>query len=315
MGSYFLRRLAETIPVLLGVTVVVFCLVRLMPGNIAEVMAASADITPEQVEALRQRYGVDRPILPQYVEWLGGLARGDLGVSLRTGRPIVQDLLVRLPVTLELALLATLLSVVVALPLGVIAAARQNSLVDACARLVAVLGLAVPNFWLGTMLVLGVSLYLPALVPSGFVAFADNPLQNLKLLLLPALTLGLLMAGSVARITRSAVLEELRGGYVATARAKGLAEPAVIRRHVLKNSLIPVVTQIGIQLGFLLGGTVIVEQIFALPGLGTFILSAITQRDYTTVQACVLIVAVLVVAVNLATDLLYAYLDPRIRYA
>jgi peptide/nickel transport system permease protein len=226
----------------------------------------------------------------------------------------MQELLVRLPVTLELALLSTLLSVVLALPLGVISAARQHSLVDVVARLLAVLGLAVPNFWLGTMLVLAVSLYLPALVPSGFVAFTENPLLNLKTMLLPALTLGLLMAGSVTRITRSTVLEELRSGYVATARAKGLREQVVVWRHVLKNALIPVVTLIGIQLTFLLGGTVIIEQIFALPGLGTLTLGAISQRDYTTVQACVLLVAIMVVTINLATDMLYAYLDPRIHY-
>lgn len=314
MGSYLLRRLAETVPVLVGVSLVVFGLVRLMPGSIAEVMTAQQDVAPEQVEYLRQVYGVDRPLLPQYFEWLGQVAQGNLGVSLRTGRPIVQDLQVRLPVTLQLAAMATLISMLVALPLGVVAAARQHSLLDLAARLFAVLGLAVPNFWLGTMLVLAVSLYLPALVPAGYVPFAENPARNLQLMLLPALTLGLLMAGAVARITRSTVLDELQAGYVTTARAKGLREQRVVWRHVLQNALVPVVTQIGIQLTFLLGGTVIVEQIFALPGLGTLILGAINQRDYTTVQACVLVVALLVVAVNLATDVLYAYLDPRIRF-
>jgi len=314
MGGYVLRRLAETLAVLLGITLVVFCLVRLMPGNPVEVMTAQVDIAPEQLARLRELYGVDRPLVPQYLEWLGGLARGNLGVSLRTGRPILQDLLVRLPVTLELALLASLLSVVLALPIGLVAATRRNSAADLGARLFAALGLAVPNFWLGTMLVLLASLYAPALVPSGFVAFPDHPLLNLKTMLLPALTLGLLMAGAVVRITRTTVLEELRAAYVTTARAKGLAEPWVVWRHVLKNALIPVVTLIGIQLGFLLGGTVIVEQIFALPGLGRLILGAIAQRDYPTVQACVLIVAMLVVLLNLATDLLYEYLDPRIQY-
>jgi peptide/nickel transport system permease protein len=314
LSTFLLRRLVETVPVLVGITLVVFCLVRLMPGSIVDVMTAQLDIAPEQVEYLRQVYGVDRPLLPQYLEWLGQLAQGNLGVSLRTGRPIGQDLLVRLPVTLQLAAMATLISMVLALPLGVVAAVRQHSVVDHVARLFAVLGLAMPNFWLGTMLVLAVSFYLPALVPSGYVPFAENPPRNLQLMLLPALTLGLLMAGSVARVTRATVLEELRASYVATARAKGLHERAVVWRHVLQNALVPVSTQIGIQLTFLLGGTVIVEQIFALPGLGTLILGAINQRDYTTVQACVLVVALLVVLVNFATDVLYSYLDPRIRF-
>jgi peptide/nickel transport system permease protein len=252
----------------------------------------------------------------QYWNWLTSVLRGDLGYSIRTGRPVLVEITERLPATLELAAAATLIAIAIGLPLGLLSAMRPHSRVDVAARIGGLLGLSLPSFWLGTLIIVLFSLYLRWLPNTGgYVDFFRDPLGNLALLLFPAITLGVALAAATMRMTRSAMLDVLGADYVRTAAAKGLAPPLIVRRHVLKNGLIVVVTLLGIQVGQLLGGAVVVEEIFAIPGVGRMLLTAIVQRDYALVQGGVLVIAVLFVFVNIVVDLLYGYLDPRIRLA
>ena len=250
----------------------------------------------------------------QFVSWLGALLRGDAGYSIRTGRPVIVEISERLPVTLELAFAATVIAVVVGIPLGLLSAMRPRSGLDVGARIGGLIGLSLPSFWLGTLIIVLFSLYLRWLPNTGgYVDLLADPLGNLRLLLFPAITLGLGLAAATMRMTRSAMIDVLASDHVRTARAKGLRPPLVIRRHVLRNGLIVVVTLLGIQVGQLLGGAVVVEEIFSIPGVGRMLLTAIVQRDYALVQGGVLAIAILFVAVNIAVDVLYVYLDPRIR--
>ncbi|MDQ3694636.1 MAG: ABC transporter permease [Chloroflexota bacterium] len=316
MVSYILKRLVLAVPVLLGITVVVFLLVRLIPGDVIDLMLGTeGSLRPEVREQLRQTLGLDRPLHVQYFTWLGDILRGDLGRSLRTGQPIVENLAGKLPITLELAFLSVVMSLVIAIPLGIVSALRRNSFLDFVVRMVGTIGLSLPNFWLATMLILIASIYFrwgPALI---YVSPLDDLGTNLKQMLLPSLALALGLMAVVMRMTRSSMLEVLSQDYIQTARAKGLRERLVIYRHALRNALMPVLTVVGIQTGQLLGGAVIVEQIYGLPGLGWFLLNGIYQRDYPVVQAGVLIIAGIFVVTNLVVDLLYAVLDPRIQYA
>ncbi len=315
MGGYILKRMVLALPVLFGITVVVFLLVRLIPGDVIDAMLGTeASLRPEVREQLRKTLGLDRPLYVQYVTWLADIVRGDLGRSLRTGQPIVENLSGKLPITLELAFLSVVMSLIIAIPLGVISALRRNSSSDFLVRLLGTAGLSLPNFWLATMLILIASRYFSWGAALIYVSPFEDPIANLKQMLLPSLALALGLTAVVMRMTRSSLLEVLSEDYIRTARAKGLLERWVLYRHALRNALMPIVTIVGIQTGHLLGGAVIIEQIFGLPGLGWFLLNAIYQRDYPAVQAGVLILAIIFVLTNLVVDLLYAVLDPRIKY-
>jgi len=315
LGRYLAWRLVGAIPTLLGVSVLTFLFIRLIPGDaIAARLGTSTALSPEQLASLRAYFGLDQPLYQQYWTWLTSLLRGDFGYSIRTGRPVLVEITERLPATLELAAAATLIAVAIGLPLGLLSAMRPRSRADVVARIGGLIGLSLPSFWLGTLIIVFFSLYLRWLPNTGgYVDFVHDPLGNVALIVLPAVTLGVALAAATMRMTRSAMLDVLGADYVRTAWAKGLAGAVIVRRHVLKNGLIVVVTLLGIQVGQLLGGTVVVEEIFSIPGVGRMLLAAIVQRDYALVQGGVLVIAILFVLVNIVVDLLYGYLDPRIR--
>lgn len=313
MTQYILRRLLAIIPVLFGISVLVFGLVHLIPGDVAQILLGT-QATDQQIETLRRTFGLDRPLPVQYVDWLSHILRGDFGVSFRTNRPVLPDLIARFGVTLQLTLTSMLIALAVAIPLGVASARNRGRLSDGISRVVALLGLSIPNFWLGTLLILFVSLGLHWLPPVGFTSLLDNPWLGLQTLILPAIALGTAVAAFIMRMVRSSLLEVLRQDYVRTAYAKGLKDRVVLYRHALKNAFIPVLTVIGVQIGYLLGGAVIIESIFSLPGMGRFLLDSISNRDYSIVQGGVLFIALIFCLVNLSVDLVYAWLDPRIRY-
>jgi peptide/nickel transport system permease protein len=312
--TYLIRRLLAVIPVLFGISLVVFFLVHLVPGDVVAILLGPT-ATPEVREALRKLFGLDQPLYLQYAQWLGGVLRGDLGTSLRTGQPVLSSILDRTWVTGELAGLSMIIALLIGIPAGIIGAVKQYTRLDYVVTILALAGLSVPNFLLSTLLILLFSLTLPLLPPSGYVPFASSPVDNIRLMIMPALALGLGAASYITRMTRSSVLETLRQDYVRTAYAKGLPAQVVIIGHALKNALIPIVTVVGIQLGYLLGGAVIVEAIFAVPGVGRLALDSINMRDYPVVQGTVLFITSVFVFINLAVDILYAYLDPRVHYA
>ncbi|MBI2886569.1 MAG: ABC transporter permease [Chloroflexi bacterium] len=315
MQQYILRRVLMLFPVLLGVSFTVFVLLRLLPGDVVTIMRGeTGNLTDEQAEALRTELGLNKPFILQYGEWVWGILRGDWGVSVWSRRPVLDEMLRRLPVSAELALLALIISLSLAIPIGVIAAVRQDTPLDYLVRVVSVFGLSVPGFWLATMAILFTAIQFQWVPPLKYTAFVDNPWLNLQSFLLPAFAIGIQSSASVMRMTRTTLLEVLRQDYVRTAWAKGLTERAVIVRHGLKNAMIPVVTIVGNQVGFLLGGSVIMEQIFTLPGLGRLTLESIYQRDYPQLQGNILFIATVFVTVNLIVDISYAWLDPRIRF-
>lgn len=315
MVQFLARRIITVfLPTLLGISILVFGAMRLIPGNFVDILIGiGPDVSTEQRASIAAAYGLDKPLPIQYILWLSNVLQGDMGTSLRSGQPVTTELLAKLPATLELALLATLVSLIIAIPLGVLAAINRGGIIDGVARVVGLLGLSVPNFLLGTLLILFISTHWQVLPTTGFVPITRGLWPNLKSLILPSLSLGALLAASVLRMTRSAVLEELGREYLTVARSKGLSNHAVILGHVLKNALIPVITIVGIQIGYLLGGTVIVEQIFAIPGIGRLALDAVNQRDYPLVQGATLVIAGFFVLMNLLTDVLYGLVDPRIR--
>jgi peptide/nickel transport system permease protein len=311
--TYVARRVLAIVPVVFGISVLVFLLVHLIPGDVAQILLGT-QATDQQIETLRRTFGLDRPLPIQYLDWLSHVLRGDFGVSFRTNRPVLPDLVSRFGVTLQLTLVSMLVALLVAIPLGVASAANRGRGSDAVARVLALLGLSIPNFWLGTLLILFVSLVLHWLPPVGFVSLLDNPWQAIQTLILPSVALGTAVAAFIMRLVRSSLLEVLRQDYVRTARAKGLRDRTVLYRHALKNAFIPVLTVIGVQVGYLLGGAVIIESIFSLPGMGRFLLDSISNRDYSIVQGGVLFIALIFSLVNLSVDLVYGWLDPRIRY-
>lgn len=314
MLKFIIRRVLLMIPILLGVSLVTFIIVRSIPGDPVRVLlGADARSTPEQIENIRRAYGLDKPLPVQYLKWLQHVVTGDLGKSLRTGRPLTTELQLRLPVTAQLAAFAAIIGILPALLFGVMAAIKRNTRLDWMTTLTALIGISVPNFFLATLLVLLFSFKLRWLPNVGYKPFTDDPVGNLKLMVLPAVSLGLPFMAIIMRFTRSAVLEVMGQEYVRVARAKGLPRVRVILRHVLPNAGIPVLTVAGIQVAALLGGTVIVEQIFALPGVGRYIYEAIANRDYPVVQSVTLVMATIFVTVSLVVDLLYAVLDPRLR--
>jgi peptide/nickel transport system permease protein len=301
---------------LLGLTVLIFLMLRLIPGTVVEQMiGADAVASPAMVADLKRFFGLDQPWYVQYGRWLGQLAHGDLGTSWRTGKPVVALILERLPVTLELTLFSVAFALVLGVAAGIVSAVRRDRAVDNVTRVGTLLGLSVPVFWQGTMLILFFSLYLRWMPPVVWVDFSADWRRNLTIMVLPALCLGTASAANVARTTRSCMLDVLGSEYVRTAAAKGLTDRVVVLKHALRNALIPVVTVAGLQIGILLGGTVVVEEVFTLPGIGRLVLWSIYQRDYPLTQSTILFIAVLFMAINLAVDLLYGYLDPRIRYS
>jgi peptide/nickel transport system permease protein len=300
---------------LLGLTVLIFLMLRLIPGTVVEqLIGADAIASPAMVAELQRFFGLDQPWWRQYARWLGALGHGDLGMSWRTGKPVLALILERLPVTIELTALAVGFALLLGIPAGVVSAARRDHAVDNVTRVGALLGLSIPVFWQGTMLILFFSIYLRWMPPVVWVDFLADPRRNLTIMALPAICLGTASAANIARITRSCMLDVLRSEYIRTAAAKGLTRRLVVLKHALKNALIPIVTVAGLQIGILLGGTVVVEEVFTLPGVGRLVLWSIYQRDYPLTQSTILFVAVMFMTINLGVDLLYAWLDPRIRY-
>ena len=325
MSRFILRKLIAAVPVVLTVSLLVFLLTYLAPGDPVLLMVPMDEFRPgeghmsqdwqqEQIDELRRRYGLDRPLYVQYADWLWRAVQGDLGNSVRTRQPVTEIIVRRLPVTLELALLGLLLAVAVGIPLGVIAAVRQDSTLDTIISVAALAGVSLPSFWLAILLILGVSVKLGWLPPGGFVRMREDLGQNLMLMVLPAVTLSIGLMAGIMRMTRSSLVDVLGQDYLVTARSKGLGESIVVRRHALINALIPVVTMIGLQLGRLLGGATFIEVIFSIPGLGKATVDAINGRDYPIVQGAVLLSAVVFVLVNIVIDVIYGLLDPRVRY-
>ncbi len=316
MQRYILRRLLALIPTLFGISIIVFLIMRLIPGDtISAMIGTQVKLTEAQTAALRAYFGLDQPLVVQYWRWLTAALQGDFGYSVRTGQPVMQEILDRFPLTLELALLALAMALVIGIPAGILSATRRGKPIDVTTRIVALIGLALPSFWLGTLIIYVLSVYFHILPNAGsYVGFFENPTKNLTQMFFPAFTLGFAFSASIMRTTRSAVLEVLGQDFMRTARAKGLSNAVVLRRHGLRNALIPIITLIGFEAGYLLGGAIIVEEVFALPGIGRMLLNAIQQRDYALVQGTVVFIAFNFVLINLLADILYTFANPRIRY-
>jgi ABC-type dipeptide/oligopeptide/nickel transport system permease component len=312
MLAFILQRLAQAVPVVLFSTVAVFLLMRLLPGDPAQIQAGP-EATPEALAVIRQEMGLNQPLPVQYLFWLSRVARGDLGTSTLSKLPVIRLLSQRIPATLELASAALVLTLLVALPTGILAAIRPGSAVDWLISGLNGIAIAVPGFWLGILGILLFALVLGWLPPGGRGDFARDPLQALRSLILPAFTLSLASAAGVSRLVKSSMLEVLYEDYIRTARAKGLASTVIVVRHALRNALVPVITMLGLQFGRLLGGAIITESVFAWPGLGRLIVDSIGNRDYLVVQASLLLLVLIFILVNLVTDIAYGFLDPRIR--
>lgn len=313
MTGFIVRRLGQMVLALLGVSIIVFALIHFVPGDPVRI-ALGTRFDPEIYEALVERNGLDQPILVQYFSWLGSALQGDLGVSFRSGQPVTGLVLERLPATLTLAGAALFVAVVIGVPLGIVSAVRSGSKLDYVATAASQVGVSVPDFWAGIMYILFFSLILGWFPPSGYVSLFEDPLEWLSHLVLPALAVGLVSASIIFRFVRSAVLEALNQDFTRTARAKGLSRRRVLWDHVLPNAWIPIVTVIGLQLGFLLGGVVVVEIVFAWPGIGRLAFLAVGDRDFTVLQGTVLYIAFMFLLINLLVDIIYGWLDPRIRY-
>lgn len=318
--KYISQRLVSLIPTLFIVSLIIFGLMRVLPGDVAQMILMGPEgeggaATAENVAKLKAELGLNDPLPVQYVKWIGGLIVLDVGNSLWSGEPVFNELLSRFPLTIELGALATLFSLSIAIPTGVIAAVRQGTWMDYASRIFAIVGLSIPSFWFGVLIILGLVTYFGWTPPLGYENFLDDPLTNLKQLVWPALALGYIQAALVSRMTRSSLLEVMREDYIRTARSKGLLERSVIIRHALKNSMLPVITIIGIGMANIIGGTVVIETVFNLPGVGRFLVDAIGRRDFPVVQTLVFMFALIFALANLGVDLLYTKLDPRIRYA
>jgi peptide/nickel transport system permease protein len=317
MRTYITKRLLLIVPTLLGVAALVFFIMRVIPGDVTLLILGgdqAGRIDPAQITALKHQLGLDQPLLVQFGSWLWGVVRFDFGTSLWTGQPVVQELLIRLPLSLELALLASMVSVVIAIPLGMLAAVRQDSWVDYVVRVVSIGGLAIPSFWIGILCILLLVIYFGWGPPLEFTPPWVDPWANFQQMVWPVATVGYRYAAVTTRMTRSTVLEVLREDYIRTAWAKGLREGVVVVRHALKNAMLPVITLIGTEFAFLIGGLVVTETVFTLNGVGRFVVDAVAHRDYPVVQALVFLIAFSFVIVNLLVDLTYAWFDPRIRY-
>ncbi len=324
MREYIIKRLLQVIPTILVITLVVFFMMKAIPGD--PIIALLGDAYDEEdAEILREEYGLNKPIFVQYGIWLGKIVQGNWGEAIVSGRPVLQDVLIRLPVTAELIVLAMVVALIIAIPAGIIAALRQNTWRDYTAMSTALMGISIPDFFLGVLLLLFFSIFLKGVLPSSGWVYLPGTCAtvvceaslwgNLKHAIMPAIALGVGRAAILTRLLRASMLEIIRMEYVTTARAKGLAEKIVVLKHALKNALIPTLTIMGLQVGFLIGGAIVVETLFAIPGLGTYGINAIIGREYQQVQGFILLVAVCFVLVNFLVDLMYSFLDPRIRYS
>ena len=316
MRTYILKRMLLIIPTLLGAATLVFLIMRVIPGDVALLILGGdqGQIDQKQLVAMRQQLGLDQPLYVQFGTWLWGVLRFDFGKSLWTGQPVIEELLIRLPLSLELALLATIVSVIISIPLGMLAAVRQDSWVDYVVRVISIGGLAIPGFWVGILCILFLVIFFGWGPPLEFTPPWINPWLNFQMMVWPVVTVGYRYAAVTTRMTRSTMLEVLREDYIRTAWAKGLRDRAVVVRHALKNSMLPVITLIGTEFAFLIGGLVVTETVFTLNGVGRFVVDAVAHRDYPVVQALIFLTAFSFVIVNLLVDLTYAWFDPRIRY-
>ncbi len=314
MIRYIVKRLLSLIPVLFGVSLIIFFLVRMIPGTALEMyMGTQVEATPEQMVELQRIFGEDKPVPVLYMEWLGDIIHGDFGYSLRTGRPVFPDILSRLPLSLELTLFSLVLALMIGIPLGIVSSLHQNTFGDFISRITGLLGLSLPQFWLAALMVMAFSGFRGWIPMGNYVGFIVDPLRNLKMLFFPSLAIGIGFAAVVMRYTRNSMLEVLQQDYIRTAKAKGLKHRSVIYTHALKNAILPVITVTGFNTGYLLGGAIVIEEVFALPGIGRLSLYAIYQRDYPIIQAVVMIIATIFVVVNLITDIIYALMNPRTR--
>ena len=317
MRTYLAKRLLLIVPTLFGVAAVVFVIMRVIPGDVSLLILGgdqTGRIDPQQLAAMRHQLGLDQPLAVQFGAWLWGVLRLDFGTSLWTGQPVIEEVLIRLPLSLEVAILATIVSVLLAIPLGMLAAVRQDTWVDYVIRVVSIGGQAIPSFWVGILVILFLVIYFGWGPPLEFTPPWVDPWANFQQLVWPVITIGYRYAAVTTRMTRSTVLEVLREDYIRTAWAKGLRERAVVIRHALKNAMLPVITLVGTEFAFLIGGLVVTETVFTLNGVGRFVVDAVAHRDYPVVQALVFLIALCFVIVNLLIDLTYAWLDPRIRY-
>ena len=316
MRTYILKRLLLIVPTLFGAAAVVFVIMRVIPGDVALLILGgdSGQVDQKQLTAVRQQLGLDQPLPVQFGTWLWGVLRFDFGTSLWTGQPVTEELLIRLPLSLELALLATLVSVLISIPFGMIAAVRQDTWVDYLIRVISIGGLAIPSFWIGILCIMFLVIYFGWGPPLEYTPPWIDPWANFSQMVWPVVTVGYRYAAVTTRMTRSTVLEVLREDYIRTAWAKGLRERVVVIRHALKNAMLPVITLIGTEFAFLIGGLVVTETVFTLNGVGRFVVDAVAHRDYPVVQALVFLIAFGFVIVNLLVDLTYAWFDPRIRY-
>ena len=316
MRTYVLKRLLLIVPTLLGAAALVFVIMRVIPGDVALLILGGdgGQIDQKQLAAMRQQLGLDQPLVMQFGTWLWGILRFDFGTSLWTGQPVVDELLIRLPLSLQLALFATIVSVIIAIPLGMLAAVRQDTWVDYVVRIFSIGGLAMPGFWVGILTILTLVIFFGWGPPLEFTPPWVDPWANFQMMVWPVVTVGYRFSAVTTRMTRSTVLEVLREDYIRTAWAKGLRERAVVIRHALKNAMLPVITLIGTEFAFLIGGLVVTETVFTLNGIGRFVVDAVAHRDYPVVQALVFLIAFGFVVVNLLVDLTYAWFDPRIRY-
>ena len=316
MIKYIVKRILLMIPTLLGVAVLIFFLMRVVPGDIVELrfMGDSAFASKDNLDKERARLGLDQPLWQQFVTWMTGIIRLDFGTSMWTGSPIIEEIKLRAALSFQLAVMATLIAVALAIPLGVLAALKQDTWVDYSVRIFSIAGLATPSFWLGIVFILGLLIIFKWLPPMVYTPFWVNPWQNMLQLIWPALAVGYRYSAVATRMTRSAMLEVLREDYIRTARAKGLWQKLILSRHALKNAMLPVLTVIALEFAFLMGGLVVTEQVFNLNGLGMLFVESVARRDYTLTQALVMLVAFVFIFVNFAVDLMYAWLDPRIRF-
>ncbi len=317
MTKFVVKRLLLMIPTLLGVAVLIFLLLRIVPGDVVEARYVGGQgqfVSAEQMATERAKLGLDQPLWKQFVAWMGGLVRLDLGISMWTGAPITEEIRLRFALSLQLAVMATIVATALAIPLGIVAALKQDTWIDYCVRVFSIAGLAMPSFWLGIVFILGLLIIFRWLPPMVYTPFWVDPWQNMLQLVWPALAVGYRYSAVATRMTRSAMLEVLREDYIRTARAKGLWTKLILVRHALKNAMLPVLTVIALEFAFLLGGLVVTEQVFNLNGLGLLFVEAIARRDYTLTQALVMLVAAVFIFVNFTVDLLYAWLDPRIRF-
>lgn len=306
-----IKKLLTMIPIILVVSIILFFLLSALPGD-AALIGAGEYATDADIEALRHRMGLDQPYYIQYLNWLKNMLRGDFGNSLMTGSPISEKIVRRLPATMELALMSAVVSILIALPLGILSAVKRNSIWDSFASILSVVGISMPNFWLSMLMIILFSLKLKILPASGYIPFAEDPIGSMKLMLMPAVAIGASFAASVMRQTRNALLEVLDQDYMMTAKAKGLPGRMILLKHALRNALIPVVTVIAMQTGRLFGGAVVAETIFLIPGLGSEIVNSIMSRDYPITMAMIMVVAVIIIFINTFVDIVYGFIDPRV---